>query len=235
MFDALALYKSENGDKDFLFMHCFKKLEGCKKWDAIRLTINGKDGVREDGPVTPAAVSSGRPIGNKKAKVGRNGVPALAAINASIEKMVSSFSIENKEAADTGAAMWKAMLDKQYVKIGLERDKVKVVKMEAQVGVMKSMNEATQLSLAKMTQESKILMEDMESMDPLARGWHEMYRERIGKEVLAAQAAAAASMTTSATSMPPPASVERVPAMEVLPATAEEDVVEVQPPMTPFL
>jgi hypothetical protein len=37
-----------------------------------------------------------------------------------------------------------------------------------------------------MSQESKILMADMEKMDPLARAWHEMYRERIGQEVMAA-------------------------------------------------
>jgi hypothetical protein len=35
---------------------------------------------------------------------------------------------------------------------------------------MKAMNEATQLSLANMTQLWKILMADMASMDPLARG-----------------------------------------------------------------
>ncbi|KAK1610169.1 hypothetical protein QYE76_033842 [Lolium multiflorum] len=35
-----------------------------------------------------------------------------------------------------------------------------------------------------MSQESKILMADMEKMDPLARAWHEMYRERIGQEVM---------------------------------------------------
>lgn len=91
---------------------------------------------------------------------------------------MSSFSIENKEAADRGAAMWKAMLE-QDVKIVLEREKVEATKMEAQAGIMKAMNEATHLSLAKMTQESKILMADMASMDPLARVWHEIYRERI--------------------------------------------------------
>jgi hypothetical protein len=71
---------------------------------------------------------------------------------------------------------------------------------------MKSTNEATQLSLAKMTQESKILMANMVKMDPLAREWHGMYHERIGQEVMAARAASA-SMTPLAppTFMTPPA------------------------------
>jgi hypothetical protein len=34
---------------------------------------------------------------------------------------------------------------------------------------MKATNEATQFSLAKMSQQSKILMADMDKMDPLAR------------------------------------------------------------------
>ena len=89
------MYKMKNGGKDFTFMHCFKKLEGCKKWDAIRLTLN-KDGIGEDGPVTAAAASAGRPIGNKKAKAKRNAAPGLAAMDASFDKMMSSFSTENK-------------------------------------------------------------------------------------------------------------------------------------------
>jgi hypothetical protein len=64
------------------------------------------------------------PIGNKKAKAERSVASALAAIEVFIEKMVSSFTIENTYRDERGAAMWKAMLDKQNVKIGLEREKV---------------------------------------------------------------------------------------------------------------
>jgi hypothetical protein len=111
MFGAFAMFKCENGDSDFLFMHCFEKLEGCKKWDVVRLTLNGKDGVGQDVPVTADAASTRRPIGKKKAKDERNATLTLAAIDASIEKMVSFFSIENKEVADRGATMWKEMLE----------------------------------------------------------------------------------------------------------------------------
>ncbi|KAK1590122.1 hypothetical protein QYE76_037428 [Lolium multiflorum] len=105
--------------------------------------------------------------------------------------MITSFSVENKEAADRAAVVWKAILDKQDAKIELERERVEAAKMEAHAAAMKATNEATQLSLAKMSQESKILMADMEKMGPLARAWHEMYRERISQEVMAARAASA--------------------------------------------
>jgi hypothetical protein len=217
LFDALKMYKNQNEDKDFPFMHCFNRLQGCKKWDAIRHTLN-KDGLWEDGPVNPAGASTGHPIGNKKAKADRNAAPVLAAMDASIEKMITSFSVENKEATDRAAVVWKAILDKQDAKIELERERVEAAKMEAHAAAMKATNEATQLSLAKMSQESKILMADMEKMDPLARAWHEMYRERIGQEVLVARAASASSPApstfmsplTPSTFMPPPATVDPV-------------------------
>jgi hypothetical protein len=65
--------------------------------------------------------------------------------------------------------MWRVMLDKQDVKLGLEREKVEATKMEAQAGMMKVMNETSNIALTKISQEAKILMTDMPSMDPLAR------------------------------------------------------------------
>lgn len=57
------------------------------------------------------------------------------------------------------------------MKIELEREKVEAAKMESHAAAMKATNEATQLLLANMTQETKILMADMAKMDPLARVW----------------------------------------------------------------
>jgi hypothetical protein len=56
LLDALNLYKAENEGKDFNMMHCFRKLEGCKKWDRVRLTLN-EDKTGEEGPIptVPAA------------------------------------------------------------------------------------------------------------------------------------------------------------------------------------
>ncbi|KAK1662512.1 hypothetical protein QYE76_050671 [Lolium multiflorum] len=165
-------------------------------------------------------------------------------MDASLEKMITSFSMENKEAADRAAVVWKAILDKQDMKIELEMEQVEAAKMEAHAAAMKATNEAIQLSLAKMSQESKILMADMEKMDPLARSWHEMYCERIIQEVLAARAASVSPPAPStfmsppapSTFIPPPVTVDPVAAME-LPSglTDDEEVIEVEPPMTPFI
>jgi hypothetical protein len=54
---------------------------------------------------------------------------------------------------------------------------------------------------SNMSQETKILMEDMLGMDPLMRAWHEIYRERIDKEVLAAQEASVSVFTVEPTTV----------------------------------
>jgi hypothetical protein len=87
-------------------------------------------------------------------------------------------------------------------------------------------------------------MADMEKMDPLTRVWHEMHHERIGQEVLAARAASASPPAPStfmsppapSTFMLPPPTVDPVAAMELPPGLADdEDVVEVEPSITPFI
>jgi hypothetical protein len=93
----------------------------------------------------------------------------LPAIAASIVKMVSSITTENKDRDVRGVAMWKSMLKKQDVKIGPEREKVEAAKMEAQAGMMKAMNETSNIALSKMTQQAKILMENLSNTEPLAR------------------------------------------------------------------
>jgi hypothetical protein len=217
------MFKNQNDNKDFVFMHCFKKLQGCKKWDTLCLTLH-KDG-EGNGPKSAGGASTGPPSCNKKAKVEKNVAPALAAMDASLEKMISSFTTENKEAADRAADVWKSILDKQDMKIALERERVEAAKMEAHAAAMKATNEAKQLSLAKMTQESKILMADIKNMDPLAMAWHEMIRDRISQEVMAARVAFVA----------PPTTVVPEPVMEVPPMLTPDDAVfPVDSPSPPF-
>jgi hypothetical protein len=66
LYNALKAYKTQNDDKDFAFMHCFKKLEGCKKWNEVRLTL--KEAGDIEGLTPPMVASVGHPTGHKKAK-----------------------------------------------------------------------------------------------------------------------------------------------------------------------
>jgi hypothetical protein len=61
LYNALKAYKEQNDDNDFTFMHCFKNLEGCMKWDEVRLTL--KEAGDGEGPKPPTVASAGCPTG----------------------------------------------------------------------------------------------------------------------------------------------------------------------------
>jgi uncharacterized ParB-like nuclease family protein len=42
MVDVLTFYKDDEKGKDFAFVNCFKKLQGCKKMGQRSLTLNIK-------------------------------------------------------------------------------------------------------------------------------------------------------------------------------------------------
>jgi hypothetical protein len=124
------------------------------------------------------------------------------------------------------------MYETQQEKLKLKTERVDAAKLEAQATMIKAMNESTNVASAKM-KEAKILQADMSIMDPLARTWYMMYRERTGKEVLAAQAAAAPVLE-----MPPVMDAANVmgklsvtqPTRQQ-PAMEEPKVVKVPPPV----
>jgi hypothetical protein len=62
------MYNSENGDKHFLLMHCFEKLEGCKKWNTLCFTIN-KDGAGVDGPIEVTTASTGAKLATSRSRL----------------------------------------------------------------------------------------------------------------------------------------------------------------------
>jgi hypothetical protein len=94
-------------------MYCFNKLEGCKKRDQVRLTLN-EVGCNE-GPMAPTAASAGHPAaGVKKAKATKQaGSSATSWIDASITFMVESMSTNSKESHERSYVKWKSMMETQ--------------------------------------------------------------------------------------------------------------------------
>jgi hypothetical protein len=131
------------------------------------------------------------------------------------------------------------MYETQQEKLKLVRERVDTAKLEAQATMIKAVNESTNVALAKMKEDAKILQADMSIMDPLARAWYMMYRHRIGKEVLAAQATAAPvhevpPVIDEADVMGEPPVTQpthQPPALKDLPAMKDPEVIEVPPPV----
>src|SRR6185369_15174818 len=83
MFD---MYRADE-KVEFKFLHVFTKIEGCEKWKQVR------DQLRKAKEYVPdaaaAGASEGRPDGHKKAKAAKDGAPAAAKLQASIETCIA--------------------------------------------------------------------------------------------------------------------------------------------------
>jgi hypothetical protein len=105
MLKMFKMYREDNKDVEFKFIHVFKRIEKCDKWTMVRASLGkGKDFTFD--PTAPlSAAGQGRPdMGNKKAKQAREDAPAMERLQSSIEKCIAgvvmnSAAREEKEAA----------------------------------------------------------------------------------------------------------------------------------------
>jgi hypothetical protein len=177
------MYKAENEGKEFNMMHCFQKLEGCKKWDRVRLTLNdGKTG--EEGPLAAAPTAARRPTGTKKAKAERNA--GGADFDVYVNLFLDSMNANTKELYDRSDARWKEIKETQRVKLALERERVQAAQIESKATLIKAKNVAKSFELTSMVEEAKILSMPLEVMDPLTKSWYMMIHDHISKELMSA-------------------------------------------------
>jgi hypothetical protein len=121
-------------------IHCFQRLEGCRKWDRVRLTLNdGKTG--EEGLIPAAATVAECPTGTKKAKAKRN-TSSGAGFDVSVNLFVDSMNANSKELYDRSDARWKEINETQREKLPLERGWVQAAKIEAKATLIKAKNDA---------------------------------------------------------------------------------------------
>jgi hypothetical protein len=166
-------------------MHCFQKLEGCKKWDRVRLTLNdGKTG--EEGAIPAAPSAAGCPTGTKKAKAERNAGSFGGGFEAGIGLFVNSMNTNSKDLYDRSDARWKEIKETQKEKLALERERVQAAKIKAEATLIKARNDGKSFELTKMVEKAKILSMPLEGIDPLTKTWYMMICDRIAKELMSA-------------------------------------------------
>ena len=59
-----AMYRDDNGDQEFKYLHVFKRIHKCEKWADVRRTLAQAKETYKPGAPTPDA-GDGRPKGNK--------------------------------------------------------------------------------------------------------------------------------------------------------------------------
>jgi hypothetical protein len=72
------MYREENEDVEFKFIHVFKRIEKCNKWAMVRASLGkGKDFAFDPTAPLPTAGQGCPDMRNKKVKQAREDAPAM--------------------------------------------------------------------------------------------------------------------------------------------------------------
>ncbi|CAM0870852.1 unnamed protein product [Alopecurus aequalis] len=198
----LEAYKNDE-NADFKFLHVFVVIEGCEKWAEVRRSIRkGKEYVPDE--VAPSA-SEGRPLmGHKKAKAARDGAPAAAKLQASIETCFADAQTQAAKREEIAKQRWAALMANSEVKLDLLRTGTVAKKRNHDLAFLMAGEPAT--------------------MDPEVRAWFMEQRRLILSDIIPAPAP---DPTPTDTSYARPATTCDSPASSASPAIDLEDAVPV--------
>lgn len=75
MVRMFVMYRADNVNQEFKFLHVFSRIESCEKWREVRLTLDkAKETYNTDAPAP--ATAEGYLDGTKKARAARDATPA---------------------------------------------------------------------------------------------------------------------------------------------------------------
>ncbi|KAE8795579.1 putative methionyl-tRNA synthetase [Hordeum vulgare] len=88
MAQMFSMYRQDNEDQEFRFLHVFSKIESCKKWRDVWLALaKAKETYNLDVP--PSAAIEGRLDGNRRANTERDATPTAERLQSLIEKCIA--------------------------------------------------------------------------------------------------------------------------------------------------
>ncbi|KAE8783832.1 putative methionyl-tRNA synthetase [Hordeum vulgare] len=115
MLRMFAMYRADNEDKKFMFLHVFSRIDPCEKWREVRLALDkAKETYNPDASAPAAAV--GRPDGTKKARVARDAAPAAQRLQASIEQCFAGVKSSAARRQEKFDARWSTLMIKTAAK-----------------------------------------------------------------------------------------------------------------------
>ena len=120
MVQMFNMFRQDNSDQEFKYLHVFKQIEKCEKWADVRRTLaKAKEKYKPDTP-TPGA-ADGRPDGNKGAKKGKHVESATARVQESIEHCLADAQTRAALREEKTEARWSALMTNSGVKLDLLR------------------------------------------------------------------------------------------------------------------
>ncbi|KAE8797375.1 putative methionyl-tRNA synthetase [Hordeum vulgare] len=186
-----GMYRQDNSDQEFKFLHVFSKIESCEKWRKVRLALTkAKETYNLDTP-TPT-VAEGRPDGTRKARAASDVAPAVVLLQSSIKQCIADAKNSTAKRVDKSNARWLVLMMKQDIRLDLLRNNVIAKKRNIDLAFL--------------------MGEDMLTMDEQVKAWFLVERSLILNQMPAPVASTAVTMTATPTTTPSP-STEPTPTM----------------------
>ncbi|KAE8775715.1 putative methionyl-tRNA synthetase [Hordeum vulgare] len=109
MIPMFAMYRADNEDQEFRFLHMFSRIDWCEKWREVRLALDkAKETYSPDAP-TPA-VAEGRRDGTKKDRTVRDGGPAAQRLQASIKQCIADVKSSPPRREEKSDVRWSTLM-----------------------------------------------------------------------------------------------------------------------------
>ncbi|XP_044432968.1 uncharacterized protein [Triticum aestivum] len=115
-----AMFRDDNSDADFKYLHVFKRIDKCEKWAAVRRTLaKAKETYKPDAPT--AGATDGRPDDNKGVKKAKYAETAVVRVQESIEHCIADAKTRAAEREEKTEARWAVLMTNSAVKLDLLR------------------------------------------------------------------------------------------------------------------
>ncbi|KAE8785339.1 putative methionyl-tRNA synthetase [Hordeum vulgare] len=145
------MYRQDNSDQEFKFLHVFSRIGSCKKWRDVRLDLAKVKETYNLNMPSPT-VTEGCPNGKKRANAARDTMPSAEGLQFSIEQYIVDANNSPAKRKEKSDARWSVSMTNQDVKLDLLRTNV----------VAKKRN--TDLAF--------LMAADMSTMDELVKVWY---------------------------------------------------------------
>ncbi|KAE8800523.1 putative methionyl-tRNA synthetase [Hordeum vulgare] len=123
MFD---MFRQDNNDLEFKFLHVFARITSCKKWTEVRLALAKTNDNVYNPDVSVSGAAKEHHDDNKRAKAARDPTPTSERLQSSIEHCIADARSQYTKREEKSKVRWSALMTKHDVKLGLLRTNVAV-------------------------------------------------------------------------------------------------------------
>ncbi|KAE8774120.1 putative methionyl-tRNA synthetase [Hordeum vulgare] len=205
MVRMFAMYRADNEDQEFKFLHVFSRIESFKKWREVRLALDKAKETYNPDARAPA-VADGRPDGTKKARVASDATPAVERLQSSIEQCITDAKSSAAWREEKSNTRWSALMTNQHAKLDLHRTNIAIKKRNIDVAFL--------------------MRADTLTMDEQVKAWYLVERGLILNQMPTPAATTVATTTTTPTTTPNPSA-------EITPATSSTTPMTSSTPASP--